>query len=711
MTTRIRLTFRTFLLLLVLSLTVGTGPAIAAGAVRDHGPSRTDGTAGSARLGEVPMLAHADTYGPGIWHHAKEGKTWYGAYRTFEDAYAYCIDAGKQSPLPEYFKGSRPEKVTSPQTAWALHQHAESKSADVHAALSTIARRDAAIPHDHKVPPREPSELGREFEEGAKQYAAITADAERFAGPYRLKLGLRTIPGMPVLEPHAKPIEEPGSAVSPEGEDRREKNTTDTDMPEKGPLEKGPPEKGPLEKGPPEKGPLEKGPAEKKLTLPAGDQVEVSVSLISATGHLVPDVRVHLTVDGVDVAPATLTTGRKPVLETYTVDGPGKVTAAATAQVASDSILLFKPAKSRVQRVITADKPAEVSARAVVDLKSQPSVTTEISDQTPTPGESVTDEFTVTGLIGDHRVTVVHELWRTGSKPEIGEKNADAEVIGTVTSTSVGNGTHRSAAVPVPDDFTGWLYFTETVAPDEKTKEWKGTHGQPRETGFVPWTPTAETTAVLDGTKAHDEVDISGMRPGAELALTVTAHHSDTLPKQSAKVRGEEIDSQDFRVTADHNGKASLRTADITVPVGWVTFVVTIDGDDAHRSWASDWGIPAETVHRSAPKAPPPAPAEETPAPPSAPSPAPATQPPPPEEPSPPAEETPAPDEQSPADAAPAKEPPVEPVADQPQAPRAPDQLPRTGTRGNGVLVGAGLLLIGLGVSALLISGRRSPED
>ncbi len=679
MTTRIRLTFHTLLLLLVLSLTFGSGPTLAAGSSRDQG---SDSASRTARIGEVPMLAHADAYGPGIWHHAREGKTWYGAYRTFKGANAYCIDAGKQSPLPEYFKGSTPKKITSPRTAWALHQHSASKSKNVHAALSAMARLDTAIPHDHTVPPQEPKELGKKFKGSAKQFAAITADAARFAGPYRLKVGLQTTPGMPVLEPHAK------------------------------------------------------SDGERKPTLPDSDQVELSVSLVSASGHLVPDIPIHLKVEGLEDTPATLTTSSKAEVETYTVTGPGKVSVTGTAQVAPETVLLFEPTKARVQRVITADKPTEVSARAAIDVTSAPTVTTEISDQTPTPGESVTDEFTVSGLVGDHTVTVVHELWRTASKPEPGKKNDDAEVIGTVTSKSVGNGTHRSAAIEIPDDFRGWLYFTETIAADAKTREWKGIHGQPRETGFVPWTPTADTTAVLTGTQAHDEVDIRGMRPGSAVSATVTAYHSAEQPKQSSKVGGEKIDSQDFRITADQDGKASLRTSAITAPVGWVTFVVTVNGDDAHKSWTSDWGIPAETVHRAAPEPEPPTPVEEPPTPveePPAPTDepsAPATQPPPPGDTPPPADESPAgeppaPDGQPPAPTAeppppapepsaaepPAAEPPVEPVADQPQAPRAPDQLPRTGAPGNAALVGAGLLLIGLGVTALLVSGRRDSTD
>src|SRR5699024_8958087 len=68
-------------------------------------------------VGEVPVLTAPNAYGPGIWHHAKAGKTWYGSYRTFPDTSAYCIDAGKKSPLSKYFRGATSEPATSAQTA------------------------------------------------------------------------------------------------------------------------------------------------------------------------------------------------------------------------------------------------------------------------------------------------------------------------------------------------------------------------------------------------------------------------------------------------------------------------------------------------------------------------------------------------------------------------------------------------------------------
>ena len=649
MTTLRLASLRTALLLTVLTVAslIGLGPAMAAGP--------------PVSLGEVPALTAPNAYGPGIWHHAKQGKTWYGSYRTFPDTSSYCIDAGKKSPLPKYFKGAKADTVTSARTAWALHEYAGSKSKDVQAALSAMARLDKALPHDHKVPPQKPAGLGKKFAGVAKKYSTILAEAKKFAGPYTLDISLEPVLRMPVLEPYAAPE----SATSPD--------SWASDAPGKG----------------------------KILGIPT-DEATLKISLTSASGAQVPDIPVTLKTAGTAKAPKALTTGKEPVTTTLQASAPGTLSVAASAKVAPQTVRVFEPTSgTRVQRVITPDTPDSVTDKASLDFSSQPKVNTEISDQTPTPGETVTDEFTVSGLIGEHTVTVEHTLWQTATAPKQGTKNDDAREIGTVTSKDVGNGTHTSGEVTVPEDFRGWLYFTETIAGDKATKEWKGIHGQPRETGFVPWTPTADTEAVLEGTSTHDEVAVTGLRPGSEAVLTITAYHVETEPEQSKEPDGTELSVQDFTVIADEKGHVEISTEPIDMPVGWVTYVTTIEGSDVNAEWTSDWGVPAETVHR---------PPEEKPSTPPAPPETPSTPPAPPEQP----EQPSTPPEQPEQPEAPEKpeSPPVEPVAEAPESPAAPvPELPRTGTTGNGMLIGLGIVLVGLGSTILLISGSRREKD
>lgn len=644
MTTLRFASLRTALLLTVLTIAslIGLGPAMAAGP--------------PVGLGEVPVHTAPNAYGPGIWHHAKQGKTWYGSYRTFPDTSAYCIDAGKKSPLPKNFKNAKADTVTSARTAWALHEYAGSTSKDVQAALSAMARLDKALPHDHKVPPQKPADLGKKFSGAAKKHSTILAEAKKLAGPYTLDISLEPVMRMPVLEPYA--AQESASSPDSWASDK-------TDKP-------------------------------KVLGTPT-DEATLTVSLLSASGAQVPDVPVTLKSTGTTKAPTTLTTGKEPVAMTLQASAPGILSVTASAKVAPQTVRVFEPTSgTRVQRVITPDTPDSVTDKASLELSSQPKVTTEISDQTPTPGETVTDEFTVSGLIGDHAVTVEHTLWQTATAPRQGIKNDDAREIGSVTSKNVGNGTHTSDEVTVSEDFRGWLYFTETIAGDKATKEWKGIHGQPRETGFVPWTPTADTEAVLEGTSTHDEVAVTGLRPGSEAVLTITAYHVETEPKQSEEPDGTELSVQDFTVNADEKGRVEIDTEPIDMPVGWVTYVTTIEGSDVNKAWTSDWGVPAETVHR---------PPEERPSSP-------------PEEPSTP----PSPSEQPEQPEAPEtpekpESPPAEPVAETPVAPETPaapapsGELPRTGTTGNGMLIGLGIVLLGLGSTILLISGSRRDKE
>ncbi|WP_434593983.1 LPXTG cell wall anchor domain-containing protein [Brevibacterium sp. 1718] len=654
MTTLRIASLRTALLLTVLTIAslIGLGPAMAAGP--------------PVGLGEVPVHTAPNAYGPGIWHHAKQGKTWYGSYRTFPDTSAYCIDAGKKSPLPKYFKNAKADTVTSARTAWALHEYAGSTSKDVQAALSAMARLDKALPHDHKVPPQKPADLGKKFAAAAKKHSTILAEAKKLAGPYTLDISLEPVMRMPVLEPYAAPE----STTSPDSW-----ASDKTDKP-------------------------------KVLGTPT-DEATLTVSLLSASGAQVPDVPVTLKTTGTAKAPTTVTTGKEPVTTTLRASAPGTLSVTASAKVAPQTVRVFEPTSgTRVQRVITPDTPDSVTDKASLELSSQPKVTTEISDQTPTPGETVTDEFTVSGLIGDHTVTVEHTLWQTATAPRQGIKNDDAREIGSVTSKNVGNGTHTSDEITVPEDFRGWLYFTETIAGDKATKEWKGIHGQPRETGFAPWTPTADTEAVLEGTSTHDEVAVTGLRPGSEAVLTITAYHVETEPAQSKKPDGTELSVQDFTVNADEDGRVEIDTEPIDMSVGWVTYVTAIEGSDVNKAWTSDWGVPAETVHRP-PEEKPSTPPEEPSTPPEEPSmpPAPPEQPEQPERPE-------APERPEEPDT-----PPVEPVAETPETPASPaapapsGELPRTGTTGNGMLIGLGIVLVGLGSTILLISGSRREKD
>ncbi|WP_146000606.1 hypothetical protein [Brevibacterium ihuae] len=172
-------------LLVLTALLLSPMPAPARAA--DLGPTTE---ADSARgLGPAP-----EVLGPGRWHRSSEGRTWYGAYRSLEDGYAYCVDAGRATPLPRFFRDSAPREIASPQTAWALHAYGDSEERDVHSALSAIAKLDPAVPHRHVIDPAEPSALGPGFRGAAAAKSRISKEAARFAGPYTLEIDIAAPP-------------------------------------------------------------------------------------------------------------------------------------------------------------------------------------------------------------------------------------------------------------------------------------------------------------------------------------------------------------------------------------------------------------------------------------------------------------------------------------------------------------------------------------
>lgn len=131
-----------------------------------------------------------EVLGPGRWHRTAQGRTWFGAYRSLGSGFAYCVDAGRATPLPRFFTGSTGRSITSPQTAWALHTHTGVERRDVQSALSALAKLDPQVPHRHVIAPEPLADLGPGFRGAAAEFTAISADAERFAGPYTLHLDI-----------------------------------------------------------------------------------------------------------------------------------------------------------------------------------------------------------------------------------------------------------------------------------------------------------------------------------------------------------------------------------------------------------------------------------------------------------------------------------------------------------------------------------------
>lgn len=327
-------------------------PVLAAGLAGGEGPPalsappdlRPDVGLDGGPQPERYRSTNAGMYGPGLWHRASAGRTWYGAYfslpgSSLSHAAAYCIDAGLKSPYPQYFTRADGQTVASAETAWALSTHSSADDAGIQAALAAIARLDENLEHDHAIAPAEPDELGAEFAQAAEAYAHITKDAADLAGPYRVELSL-----------------EEGDELALDGPATPQPATEPTGEPAGEPAEAG------------------SGPFQRLL--------QARVSVVSASGEALDDIPLTVEVSGGAVEETELRSAAEPLTFSVRPDGvstePVSVTVTATGLPATDVVVYDpvdpqtgKPA-ARVQSIVTAGEPTTASASAERKVEPAP---------------------------------------------------------------------------------------------------------------------------------------------------------------------------------------------------------------------------------------------------------------------------------------------------------------------------------------------------
>lgn len=268
-----------------------------------------------------------------------------------------------------------------------------------------------------------------------------------------------------------------------------------------------------------------------------------------------------------------------------------------------------------VQEVYEKVKPTELNASTKDETKNRPAVTTTINDQDLQPGDSVYDNFKVSGLVGEDTVDVEHTLWWSPVKPEQteGPQEGHTEVAST-TSKGISNGEHKTDAVKIPEDVEGgYFYWTEKITESETTEEWQSDYGIPDETGFIPYTPQGETQ--LSDNKAqklpveiHDDGKITGGMPGQELPVTIQVYKDgDCTIEQSTEIPedAELLSTTTLNVKLDQNGEGTYQTEKLKLlkdmvkdgdNCGAVTAVETIAKTDYSDKVVSDYGIPSESM-------------------------------------------------------------------------------------------------------------------
>lgn len=310
------------------------------------GPHALEGSSGSApelsssQEGSWFLGRPVDSVlGPGQWYTTEEGRTWYGAYRTFDDEYAYCVDAGLKTPHPRFFtEGDGGETIDAATAAWALSTHTQSDSVPVQAALSALVRLDDSIPHRHAIEPGHPADLGEEFEDAAAQFDAINEESSRFAGPYSLDVEIR-----------------PRMLQAYDGR-----------------------------YGPP----LVEAANEDHLLL-RGFPLEAVVSLTSASGHQMTGHRVRLSAAGASAREESIVVGEEPAVVSLADLASEDITVDAVASdLPATSVILHRPrglGSDRVQAVVTAGEPVTVTAQGVYDRGPEPDPGPEAPDRPQLP--------------------------------------------------------------------------------------------------------------------------------------------------------------------------------------------------------------------------------------------------------------------------------------------------------------------------------------
>lgn len=298
--------------------------------------------------------------GPGQWYTAEEGRTWYGAYRTFPDEFAYCVDAGLKTPHTRHFDDDQEgEAITSAQSAWALDEHAQSESGHVQAALSALVRLDEDIPHRHQIPPGHPSDLGADFADTAAEFAAIEEDAELLAGPYTLSVDIR-VRTFRALDRQADPPlhdeamgSEAGSATKVAADEADAPSTDDASP------------------------------------LTSEFPVEAVVSLTSASGEPMTGHRVDVSATGARTAVDSVVTAEQPTVVALTdLDADSVTVDASAGDLPATTVELHRPrglGSDRVQAVVTAGEPTSATAQAVYDRPPQPEETEPPRVEVPKP--------------------------------------------------------------------------------------------------------------------------------------------------------------------------------------------------------------------------------------------------------------------------------------------------------------------------------------
>lgn len=252
-------------------------------------------------------------------------------------------------------------------------------------------------------------------------------------------------------------------------------------------------------------------------------QPQVVTKVTSATlapGSALADTVIATGLHGETVTVKASLYGPFPTREAIKCDVPpiwtGQLSFTGDGEKLTDSVNLTVPGYYTYRETIDESdlvKPVETPCADVAEtaiVTGSPQISTQISSQTTSPGSSISDTITITGL-GSLAVPVQVELW--GPYASVPAISCSGTPVSTQTFTKTGDGVHTSD--PVVVDQAGYYTYRVSVGGTEGSPAATAPCGEPSETTFSKPGPAVTTVAsaeaVRPGAMISDTVRVTGL--------------------------------------------------------------------------------------------------------------------------------------------------------------------------------------------------------
>jgi hypothetical protein len=251
-----------------------------------------------------------------------------------------------------------------------------------------------------------------------------------------------------------------------------------------------------------------------KLTV--GKPAAATVRVLSAAGTALPNVRLSLAATGASGAPGALSTNAAGVARVTLTP-----TAAAGLRLQLRAAGLAAPlphvfratlgaARENAQRLAVPAAKTVATTVSRTDVHASPQVSTQVSAQTTTPGATISDRVTVSGL-GGASVPLPAELWGPFARRE------EIKCTGTPYwhGSFVAKGDSTTTTQPVRIERAGYYSYRESIAARGRIAAFAGTCGKASETTFAQARPGLTTVGsaqiVRPGSTIYDRIRVTGL--------------------------------------------------------------------------------------------------------------------------------------------------------------------------------------------------------